>query len=148
ARGDPPGRHGARRPQRGQRDRGGSLPRRKAFLHRDRGSDRPGARRNQRRAAPIPRAGLCCRCGGARPGFALHRAARRRVLADRNPYLAPRMSLLITIVSFLVTVGVLVVVHEFGHYLAARWSGVKILRFSVGFGKPLVIRRRGPDATE
>src|SRR2546421_1806422 len=55
---------------------------------------------------------------------------------------------LITIVSFLVTVGVLVVVHEFGHYLAARLIGVKILRFSVGFGKPLVVRRRGADQTE
>jgi regulator of sigma E protease len=55
---------------------------------------------------------------------------------------------IITIVSFLVTVGVLVVVHEFGHYLAARWAGVKILRFSVGFGKPLMVRRRGADQTE
>jgi regulator of sigma E protease len=55
---------------------------------------------------------------------------------------------LITIVSFLVTVGVLVVVHEFGHYLVARLVGVKILRFSVGFGKPLVIRRKGRDQTE
>ena len=54
----------------------------------------------------------------------------------------------ITILSFLVTVGVLVVIHEFGHYLAARWVGVKILRFSVGFGKPLVVRRKGKDATE
>jgi regulator of sigma E protease len=58
------------------------------------------------------------------------------------------MTLLITILSFLVTVGVLVVVHEYGHYLAARWANVKILRFSVGFGKPLWKRHRGPDATE
>ena len=55
---------------------------------------------------------------------------------------------LITIVSFLVTVGVLVVIHEFGHYLAARVVGVKILRFSVGFGKPLWVWRKGRDATE
>ncbi len=55
---------------------------------------------------------------------------------------------LITIVSFLVTVGVLVVIHEFGHYLAARAVGVKILRFSVGFGKALVVRRKGRDQTE
>jgi regulator of sigma E protease len=55
---------------------------------------------------------------------------------------------LITIVSFLVTVGVLVVIHEFGHYLAARLVGVKILRFSVGFGKPLAVRRKGRDQTE
>jgi regulator of sigma E protease len=55
---------------------------------------------------------------------------------------------IITVLSFLVTVGVLVVVHEYGHYLAARWAGVKILRFSVGFGKPLFLRRRGRDQTE
>ncbi len=54
----------------------------------------------------------------------------------------------LTIPSFLVTVGVLVVFHEFGHYLAARLMGVKILRFSVGFGKPLLVRRRGADQTE
>jgi regulator of sigma E protease len=54
----------------------------------------------------------------------------------------------LTIPSFLVTVGVLVVFHEFGHYLVARLMGVKILRFSVGFGKPLVVRRRGADQTE
>ena len=58
------------------------------------------------------------------------------------------MTFLITILSFLVTVGVLVVVHEFGHYLAARLANVKILRFSVGFGKPLVVRQRGADQTE
>ena len=58
------------------------------------------------------------------------------------------MSAIITVVSFLVTVGVLVVIHEFGHYWVARRLGVKILRFSVGFGKVLWVRRRGPDATE
>ena len=54
----------------------------------------------------------------------------------------------LTIPSFLVTVGVLVVFHEFGHYLVARLMGVKILRFSVGFGKVLVVRRKGADQTE
>jgi regulator of sigma E protease len=54
----------------------------------------------------------------------------------------------VTIVSFLVTVGVLVVIHELGHYWVARALGVKILRFSVGFGRVLWLRRRGPDATE
>ena len=54
----------------------------------------------------------------------------------------------LTIPSFLVTVGVLVVFHEFGHYLVARLMGVKILRFSMGFGKPLMVRRTGADQTE
>jgi regulator of sigma E protease len=57
-------------------------------------------------------------------------------------------SALITIVSFLVTVGVLVVIHELGHYFVARAVGVKIVRFSVGFGRVLWMRRRGPDQTE
>ena len=55
---------------------------------------------------------------------------------------------LVTIASFLVTVGLLVVVHEWGHYAVARLAGVKILRFSVGFGRPLWVRRLGPDRTE
>jgi regulator of sigma E protease len=58
------------------------------------------------------------------------------------------MSLLTTVLSFLVMIGILVVVHEYGHYLAARLSGVKVLKFSVGFGKPLISRRLGQDQTE
>ncbi len=57
-------------------------------------------------------------------------------------------SAFVTIVSFLVTIGVLVVIHELGHYAAARLMGVKILRFSVGFGRTLWMRRRGADQTE
>jgi regulator of sigma E protease len=58
------------------------------------------------------------------------------------------MSLLITLIAFLVALGLLIVVHEFGHYLVARWCGVKVLRFSVGFGQPLLVRRLGADQTE
>ena len=61
---------------------------------------------------------------------------------------AGSMSILHTVVSFLVTLGVLIVVHELGHYLVARLCGVKVLRFSVGFGRPLFVRRRGRDQTE
>jgi regulator of sigma E protease len=50
--------------------------------------------------------------------------------------------------AFAVALGILVVVHEFGHYLAARWVGVKVLRFSVGFGRSLWVRRLGQDGTE
>lgn len=58
------------------------------------------------------------------------------------------MNMLYTVLWFLVAIGILVVVHEFGHYLAARLAGVKVLRFSVGFGKPLISRRFGRDQTE
>ena len=58
------------------------------------------------------------------------------------------MSVLHTILWFLIAIAILVVAHEFGHYLAARLAGVKVLRFSVGFGKPLLSRRVGRDQTE
>jgi regulator of sigma E protease len=58
------------------------------------------------------------------------------------------VSLLHTVVSFVVALGVLIVVHEYGHYLAARLCNVKVLRFSVGFGRPILVRRFGRDATE
>ncbi len=58
------------------------------------------------------------------------------------------MSLLNTIVAFIVALGVLIVVHEFGHYLVARLCGVKVLRFSVGFGRRLAGWHLGKDRTE
>jgi regulator of sigma E protease len=58
------------------------------------------------------------------------------------------MSLLNTIVAFIVALGVLIVVHEYGHYLVARLCGVKVLRFSVGFGRSLFVKRSGKDQTE
>ena len=58
------------------------------------------------------------------------------------------MNLLWYLGSFALALGILIVVHEFGHYLVARLCGIKVLRFSVGFGKPLLVRRAGPDGTE
>lgn len=56
--------------------------------------------------------------------------------------------MLTTIIAFIVALGTLIVVHELGHYVVARWCGVKVLRFSVGFGRPLVRRVYGADRTE
>ncbi|MBI4755246.1 MAG: RIP metalloprotease RseP [Betaproteobacteria bacterium] len=50
--------------------------------------------------------------------------------------------------AFVLALGILIVVHELGHFLVARWCGIKVLRFSVGFGKPLLVRRFGRDSTE
>ncbi|MCF6210247.1 MAG: sigma E protease regulator RseP [Gammaproteobacteria bacterium] len=59
------------------------------------------------------------------------------------------MSTFITsVLALIVTLGLLIAFHEFGHYWAARKLGVKVLRFSIGFGKPLWSRRHGPDDTE
>lgn len=50
---------------------------------------------------------------------------------------------MITVLAFVVTLGLLIVVHEYGHYRVAVACGVKVLRFSVGFGRTLWSRRRG-----
>ena len=52
------------------------------------------------------------------------------------------------VVAFAITLGVLVVFHELGHYVVARLAGVKVLRFSVGFGRMIWSRRYGRDGTE
>ena len=52
------------------------------------------------------------------------------------------------VVAFALTLGVLVVIHELGHYAVARLAGVKVLRFSVGFGRIVWARRYGRDRTE
>jgi len=54
---------------------------------------------------------------------------------------------LFTVLSFVVALGVLITVHEFGHFWVARRLGVKVLRFSVGFGKTLW-SHQGKDGTE
>jgi regulator of sigma E protease len=58
------------------------------------------------------------------------------------------MNLLHTILAFVVALGALIIVHEYGHYLVARICGIKVLRFSIGFGLPLWKKRFGRDATE
>src|SRR3546814_12084848 len=58
------------------------------------------------------------------------------------------MTFIQTLLAFAVVLGVLIIVHELGHYLVARWCGVKVLRFSVGMGKVVYSRRFGPDQTE
>jgi regulator of sigma E protease len=59
------------------------------------------------------------------------------------------MRMLIFLAAFLVAIGILVAVHEFGHYWVAKKLGFKVLRFSIGFGKPLVMRvGKDADRTE
>jgi regulator of sigma E protease len=59
------------------------------------------------------------------------------------------MKILIFIAAFVVAIGILVAVHEFGHYWVAKRLGFKVLRFSIGFGKPLLMRvGRDADRTE
>ncbi|MGH1537017.1 MAG: RIP metalloprotease RseP [Gammaproteobacteria bacterium] len=58
------------------------------------------------------------------------------------------MQFLTYVLAFVVAVGIIVTVHEFGHYWVAKKLGVKVLRFSVGFGKPLLTKVSGTDKTE
>jgi len=54
---------------------------------------------------------------------------------------------LISLLALIVTLGVLITVHEFGHFWVARRLGVKVTKFSIGFGKPLW-RRQSQDGVE
>jgi len=58
------------------------------------------------------------------------------------------MNLLQTLIAFIFALGLLVIIHEMGHFLVARLCGVKVLRFSVGMGKVVFSRRFGADQTE
>jgi len=58
------------------------------------------------------------------------------------------MNIPLTIAAFVVALGVLIVFHELGHYFIARLFGVKVLRFSIGFGRALWRVRQGRDQTE
>ena len=57
-------------------------------------------------------------------------------------------SFILSVVAFIIAIGVLVTIHEFGHYWVAKKMGVKVLRFSIGFGKPLWKKVAGADQTE
>jgi len=58
------------------------------------------------------------------------------------------MTLLTTLLAFVIALGSLILFHELGHYLVARSLGVKVLRFSIGFGRPLLSRTYGADRTQ
>jgi regulator of sigma E protease len=56
--------------------------------------------------------------------------------------------MMVTVLAFLLTLGVLIVVHEYGHYRVAVACGVRVLRFSIGFGRVLWRRQPTPQSTE
>jgi regulator of sigma E protease len=58
------------------------------------------------------------------------------------------MDILRTLLATIICLGSLIVIHELGHYLVARWCGVKVLRFSVGMGRIVWMRKFGKDQTE
>ena len=55
---------------------------------------------------------------------------------------------MLTLVSFVVTLGILIAVHEYGHYRVAVACGIKVLKFSIGFGKPIYTWRLKNKSTE
>lgn len=56
--------------------------------------------------------------------------------------------ILTAVLTFIVAIAILVAVHEFGHFWVARRLGIRVLRFSIGFGKPLWRRMVGKDPVE
>jgi regulator of sigma E protease len=57
------------------------------------------------------------------------------------------MEIIITIVAFLLLVGIIVAIHEGGHFIIGKWCGIKMLEFSLGFGPKIFQRRFGADKT-
>ena len=57
-------------------------------------------------------------------------------------------SVIFSILAFLVAISVLIAIHEFGHFWVAKKLGVKVLRYSIGFGKPIWKKTAGADKTE
>src|SRR6266704_226297 len=117
------GRHGARRVQRRERSRGGAVSRREDPVRPDRGDDRPGARRPPGDRCRIARGGAGRGRRGAPPG----RGGR----------------VLLKILAPIVVLGVLILVHEAGHFVAAKAVGIQVLRFALGFGQPIAHWRLG-----
>jgi regulator of sigma E protease len=58
------------------------------------------------------------------------------------------MDLIYSIIGFLIAIGILVTFHEYGHFIVARLFNVKVLKFSVGFGKPIIKTQNNKDSTE
>lgn len=58
------------------------------------------------------------------------------------------MGVIYSVIGFVLAIGILVAVHEFGHFWVARKLGVKVLTFSIGFGKPIWRKVAGPDQVE
>ena len=58
------------------------------------------------------------------------------------------MEILFSLIGFLLTIGILVAFHEYGHFWVARRLGVRVLTYSLGFGRAIFSTRRGPEAIE
>src|ERR1700754_4561874 len=68
---------------------------------------------------------------------------RIRMMSPDGP-----LEILIAALAFAVAIGILVTVHEFGRFWVARRLGIRVLRFSIGFGKPIWQRTAGKDPVE
>src|SRR5207245_10098950 len=51
--------------------------------------------------------------------------------------------MLLTLASLVIVLGVLIFAHELGHFIVAKAVGIQVLRFSLGFGRPVISWRRG-----
>src|SRR4029077_21147802 len=111
------GRHSGHGVQRGERGSGRTLSRGQDPLRQDRRDDRARAGRASGRRGRDARGGARRRRRGAPPGA-----------GGRVP---------LTFAAFVVVIGVLIFIHEAGHFVVAKAVGIQVLRFSLGFGRPI-----------
>src|SRR5690606_11369203 len=126
--------------QRGQGGAGFGLPSGPDGFPVDPRAGRRGAGSDAGTTRRIPRSAARRRCAGPEVDPGRHRP--RRLLTS-----LPMTTFLGSVWWMIVSLGVLVTFHEFGHFWVARRNGVRVLRFSVGFGRPLW-KRVGRDGTE
>src|SRR2546423_1253881 len=120
------GRGGRDRPHRvqcGERGGGGAVPRGQDPVRADRGDHRARARDAPGSRRGVARDGARRRCGRPAPGAG--------------------GGVLLNFAALIVVLGPLIFVHEMGHFLAAKAVGIQVLRFSIGFGRPIFSWRRG-----
>src|SRR6185503_7114855 len=76
--------------------------------------------------------------GRARAARSRRHARERACRRCRSPPAGSRGRMLLTLLSLVIVLGPLIFVHELGHFLVAKAVGIQVLRFSLGFGRPIV----------
>src|SRR5439155_937733 len=84
---------------------------------------------------------------GVEPAGRRRHAGGRARGRRRGPPPGAGSRVLLTLAAFVAVLGILIFVHEAGHFVAAKLVGIQVLRFSLGFGRPILAWRRGERIT-
>ena len=108
-----------------------------------RGGRRPVPRRRDRLPRHPPSLPIGARPSSVRPPAHPRRALARRRLGPAGGRPLENLIFAWNILKAALGLGFVIFIHELGHFLLAKWNGVKVLRFSIGFGPPIISYRKG-----